>query len=190
MAPDQRFANNTYEVEIDKTEFVEFEKGGCDSVVTRELNGCSVAIIVSSRGPIVAHVPPLPTKHELMSLPPVAVNWNLKGLLNAIDPHTGDHHMEKMMEEFTSLYEQHLDSFPAETLAIMISALYMGEVALPDQRDIMKRAFDKMGISPISAFYSVMKPGDYPQNPKKGLVFIDGGGDSPVVHVEDQAIRL
>jgi hypothetical protein len=39
-------------------------------------------------------------------------------------------------------------------------------IALPDQRAIMNRSFKKMGIIPVSAFYSVMKPGD-PQSPRR-----------------------
>jgi hypothetical protein len=166
-------AQRAHEVGMDKAEFVPFEKNGICSVGTRNLNSCSVAALVSPLGAIFAHIPPRPTTYAT----------------DPQDPFAGDRHVEEMMSEVASLYTQNENYFPPEKSALVVSALYQGNVALPDQRAIMNKSFERMGTIPISGFYSVLKPSD-PRRPAQGTVFVDAGGEKPIVYVEDQEIHL
>lgn len=166
-------ANKALEVGMDKAEFVPFEKQGICCVGTRYLNSCSVTLLVSPFGAILAHIPPRPT---LSSSDPR-------------DPFAGDRHVEEMMEMVASLHAKHKNYFPPKKSALVVSALYQGEVALPDQRAIMSQSSERMGVIPNSAFYSVLKSSD-PRRPGQGTVFVDGRGEKPVVYVEDQEIHL
>ena len=82
------------------------------------------------------------------------------------------------MNEVTSLYTRYQSYFPPKRSAIVVSTLYMGEIALPNQRVIMNKSFEKI---PANAFYSVLKPSD-PRSPGQGTVFIDGGRKSDCVY--------
>jgi hypothetical protein len=161
------------EVEMDKAEFVEFKKDGICSVGTQNLNSCSVAILVSPLGAILAHIAPRPATH----------------LADPLDPFAGDRHVEEIMNKITSLYARYQNFFAPERSAVVVSAIHMGEIALPDQMAIISRSFEKLGIIPASAFYSVPKSSDS-HGPGQGTVFVDGGREKPIVYVEDQEIQL
>jgi hypothetical protein len=180
--PDPQIPDSTYELEMGRTEFIAFNTNGFRSVITRQLNGCSVAMLISSHGPIIAHIPPLPIGHDRPL--PLDISWDL---MDSLDPVAGDRQMQDVMDYFASLYDRHRDSFPPERVAITVHALYAGRIALPEQMNIMHRAFQMMGFTPVSIFYSVLRPGDA-RSPKKGIVFIDGRGPSPIVHVEDLVV--
>ena len=91
--------------------------------ITRHLNGCFAVIIISPYASIVAHIAPLPNPTQ--------------------NPHAGDHNTQQKMTEVESLYRQYQNYFPAAT-GWVVAAVYLGEVALPSQLDIIRATFDRL----------------------------------------------
>lgn len=159
-------------VGLNKVDIVEY---GPDfkSIGTAGLGGCSVAVIVSRRAAILAHISPRPTA--------------------ANAAHDGDEHMEQMMGQVVTLYEESRQLFPPEQSAVAVCAQFLGspdnEIALPDQLEIMNRHFRGLEIAHSLKKYTISIPYG-PEFPGKGTVFVDGSGDRPMVYVEDEIIQL
>ena len=71
----------------------------------------------------------------------------------------------------------------------MISALYRGQPALPDQRRIIEEKLQQAGLAYTNAMYLVLEA-NQPRGPAKGTVLVDArNGGEPVVYVEGQAVH-
>ncbi|OIW25521.1 hypothetical protein CONLIGDRAFT_635343 [Coniochaeta ligniaria NRRL 30616] len=110
------------------------------AIGTANLGSCSVAAIISAFGAILAHIPPLPslTAHEA-------------------DPHAGDNNVRAMMGRVRELYMEYEGYFPVAS-TVVVCAILNGQVALPDQMEIMQEAFRDMGLESVTHTYDV--PGD------------------------------
>lgn len=53
-----------YNVKMNEVKFLAFGDGGLTSIGAGYLNGCSVVMMVSKRGAILAHIPPRPPGYE------------------------------------------------------------------------------------------------------------------------------
>lgn len=155
-------------VKMNSVEYMRFQPGGKIFLGTEDLNGCTAVVIVSKNAAILAHISPRPSGQ----------NTNQA---------TGDTHVKAKMQQLRNLLGQHLNDFKQGTGGVVVYAVYMGEVALRDQKDIIEAQFKSWKLPFQSASYPVLQPGA-PRPPAKGTVLVDAGGEAPVVWVEDKAV--
>ena len=165
-----RNLDQTFEVAMDEVRFLAFQQGSIRCIGTVGLNGCTVVTIVSPFGAILAHIPPHPNK-----------DWG--------DPHAGDRHVQEKMNEVAVLYHRYESYFPSGRTNWVVSAMYQGKVALPDQREIIERNLQKLRLPYANVAYLVLEADDS-RGPGQGTVFIDARGEAPIVYVEDRHINL
>lgn len=154
-----RAENKVEEVRMGAVKFVSFQQK--DAIGTAGLGSCSAVVLASTLGAILAHIPPLPFQSP--------------------DPHAGDVNAQRMMSQVQILYNNNRNYFPLATTRV-ICAVYMGQVALPSQVQIMKNSLQAIGLTPILKQYSV--PGN-PNVPGQGTVVVTSG---PVVYHDDVRI--
>ena len=118
------------------------------AIGTEHLGSCSVVVIASELGAILAHIAPQP------------------GATN--DPFAGDTNVRSAMHQIDTLYQNKRSYFPS-TATIVVCALFRGEVALPNQLDIMMASLRGLGLDPRGISYDV--PGD-PTIRGKGTVMV------------------
>ena len=157
------------EVHMDEVIFVDFARGSVRCVGTAQLNGLTAVAIASPYGAILAHIPPHPDRDRN-------------------NPYAGDNHVEEKMREFISLYRQFQSYFPTGMSTWVVSPMYQGKIALPDQRDIIESKLQEVGLAPGDSTYFVVRSTD-PRGPGKGTVLIDATGDIPIVYVEDRRLN-
>lgn len=161
-------SNDVIEVHMDEVRFVDFAQGSIHGVGTAQLNGCTAVAIASPFGAILAHIPPHP-------------NSDRNNL------YAGDRHVEEKIKEFISLYRRFQSYFPPGMTTWVVSPMYQGEIALPDQRNIIERRLHEVGLTAGDSTYFVVRSTD-PRGPGKGTVFIDARGEAPIVYVEDRRV--
>lgn len=145
-----------------------FQPGGKIFLGTEDLNGCTAVVIVSKDATILGHISPRPSGQNTSQA-------------------TGDAHVRAKMQELSALLSQHLSEFKQGTGGVVVYAIYMGEVALTDQKKIVEDQFKSWKLPFNSVSYPILKPGE-PRPPAKGIVLIDAGGEAPVIWVEDKAM--
>lgn len=120
------------DVAMDQAQFLDFRER--DAIGTQHLGSCSVVVIASAYGAILAHIPPQPE----------ATN----------NPTSGDANAQSMMNQVGSLYRDKREFFPsAET--IVICAVFRGQVALPSQLDIIQMSLIGLGLTTHIFSYDV-----------------------------------
>ena len=107
------------------------------SIGTKDLKGCSVVMIVSPQAAILAYIAPRPPNSDLS------------------DPEAGDRHCQTKMNEVGALYEANKQCFLTYGGSWVLCTVFQGEVALPDQQNIMQNSLAKMGLCPSSLIYSI-----------------------------------
>ena len=137
---------------------------------TRDLAGCSVVIIASQYGAIIAHIVPRPpTAHPM-------------------DTTAGDRNVKAVMNRVGELYEERRNYFPsAETYSIF--AVFDGKIALNDQKRIIEEKIGTLGLAPFNTCLYIT-PRD-PMNAGHGTAFVDSSGRGnryPHVYVEDRLV--
>ncbi|KZF20272.1 hypothetical protein L228DRAFT_249948 [Xylona heveae TC161] len=163
--------NQAYEVYMDEVKFVLFDPTGPKrSVGTAGLNGCSVVTIISPLAAILAHLPPHPGR-----------DWH--------DPYAADRHVEAKMNELINLYRHVREYFRPENTTWVISAMFDGQVALPDQREIIENKLREAGLTSTRSTYMVVDATLF-QGPGQGTVFVDARGGPSIVYVGDRALHL
>jgi len=141
---------------------------------TCNLGSCSVAVIASQYGAILAHISPLP--------PTASGVW--------ADPYAGDNNARRMMDRVHELYILHRDFFQASnTRTYVVSAWYNGAVALPYQLAIIQDRFRQMQLEPSRHKYVV--PGNRAMD-GQGTVLVASPPElswQPSVYVEDELVN-
>jgi hypothetical protein len=137
---------------------------------TRDLAGCSVVIVASQYGTIIAHIVPRPpTAHPL-------------------DTTAGDRNVQAVMNRVGEIYEERRNYFPsADTYSIF--AVFDGKVALNDQKRIIEDKIESLGLAPFNTCLYIT-PRD-PTNAGHGTAFVDSlgrGNRNPHVYVEDRLV--
>lgn len=137
------------------------------AIGTRDLGSCSVVLIASAYGAILAHIPPQP-------------------LQPSPDPFAGDNNVRHMMSRVAALYQQNIRFFPSAD-TVVVCAWFNGAVALPDQMNIMTSSLRQLGLNPIVKTYHV--PGNR-SLPGQGTVIVIKSSDQPKpqIYVEDRPI--
>jgi len=157
-------------VAMNDVQFLAFHQSTISAIGTEGLSGCSVVMVTSQHGAILAHIAPRP---------PMA---------DPQDQHAGDQNVQALMSRVASLYTQQQTYFPvADTF--VVCAVYAGDVALPDQKKIIEGNISQMGLSHLSSlFYDV--PTNR-ANPGQGTTLIDAKehvGQKPAVYVKDKLV--
>jgi hypothetical protein len=140
------------------------------AIGTRGLGSCSVVGVVSKYGAILAHIPPL---HEQPS----------------DNPYAGDDNVLTMMRQVRGMYDYYKQhNFFPDTNTYVICAFFQGQIALPDQMEIMELALQELGPSPTILTYNV--PVDRNRTGHGTVVILSDQEElQPVVYVEDQPIK-
>lgn len=152
-------------VPMGDVQFVTFQQ--MPAIGTRDLGSCSVVVLASAYGAILAHIPPQPARPSA-------------------DPMAGDNNVRSIMDRVATLYERYKTHFPSADTAV-ICAWFQGTVALPDQMNIMVRRLQRMGLQPVIKTYHV--PGNR-NLPGQGTVIVIGGVNQrrSQIYVEDRLI--
>jgi hypothetical protein len=137
------------------------------AIGTSRLGSCSVVVIASEYGAILAHIPPHPDD-------------------GSRDPFAGDNNASYMMAEVAQLFHRYGNFFP-QPEAVVVYAWYNGAVALPDQVDIMYSSLREMGLNPVFRTYRV--PARHFQGSRTVVAIRDGNQRRVRIYVEDQPIQ-
>ncbi|KAJ5374657.1 hypothetical protein N7517_006663 [Penicillium concentricum] len=131
---------------------------------TKDLGSCSVLVIASAYGAILAHIPPQPQ----------ATN----------NPTSGDANVQSMMNQVGTLYRDKRQFF-----SFCRNGLFRGQVALPSQLDIMQMSLIGLGLTTKIISYEV--PGNSTIM-GKGIVIVIKKRDyvKPKILVEDRHVNL
>ncbi|KAK4946490.1 hypothetical protein LTR66_014276 [Elasticomyces elasticus] len=155
---------------MDNIQFLTSRQSQVSSIGTRDLAGCSVVMIASPRGAIVAHISPDPNR-------------------DPNDLQAGDHHVQQAMDRVAAFYDQTKTFFPPGTDTWVVRAVHQEVVASPDQKRTTKVNIARMGLTSFSSILYVVSNGDeYNASSGKGMVFIDGRAAKPIVYVEDRVV--
>ncbi|EED11693.1 hypothetical protein TSTA_108770 [Talaromyces stipitatus ATCC 10500] len=135
------------------------------AIGTRDLGSCSVVLIASAQGAILAHIPPRP-------------------LQPSPDPFAGDNNARNMMNQVATLYQQNRGYFSSAD-SVVVCAWYNGAVALPEQTEIMSSSLRQLGLNPTIRTYHV--PGNR-NLPGQGTVIAIKSANQPrpQIYVEDR----
>lgn len=153
-------------VAMDDVQFLDFQQMA--AIGTGQLGSCSVVVIASAQGAILAHIPPQPRPTN-----------------NPID---GDTNVQSMMDRVGALYHEKQQYFlSADT--VVVCAVFRGEVALPSQLDIMMLSLHGLGLKPEIISYEV--PGN-PAIRGKGTVIVTKKRHQtkPKIFVEDSQVNV
>lgn len=152
-------------VEMDDIKFRRFRSGGPGSLGTMNLNGGTAIAIVSEAGAILAHI-----------MPRLAFDNPKKA--------TGDDHVMEMMTKVQHFLNMRRTAFiDRGTYSVVIYGMYEGEVALPDQLQIISDGLESWGITAKYVSYEVTPA--YQRGPAAGTVLVDGRYEQAALYVED-----
>jgi hypothetical protein len=142
-----------------------FDTNDLVSIGTRNLNGCSVVMVVSVHGAILGHIAPRPS-------------------FDMTNPTAGDDHATMMMNRMTSIYYENQQYFPVGSNSWVVCVTFDGEVGLPDQQRIFERALSDLRLPYFHRAYPA--GGRRDAFPGQGTCFIRYNGNChPPVYVED-----
>ncbi|KAF2461943.1 hypothetical protein BDY21DRAFT_417951 [Lineolata rhizophorae] len=158
-------------VAMNDVQFLAFHESTISAIGTEGLSGCSVVMITSQYGAILAHIPPRPS------------------IADPQDIHAGDRNVRELMSRVMSLYTWRRTYFPtADTF--VLCAVYRGDVALPIQKTIIESSLSRMELPlSFSIFYEV--PADRAR-PGQGTALIDSKNrarQKPAIFVEDRCLN-
>lgn len=142
--------NRLCAVAMNDVQFLAFHQSTQSAIGTEGLSGCSVVMVTSQHGAILAHIPPRPS------------------MADPQDQHAGDQNAQALMSRVASLYTQQQTYFPI-TDTFLVCAVYAGDVALPDQKRIIEDNIFQLGLSPYPSS-SMMSPQTVQIRAKKPLL--------------------
>ena len=149
-------------VNMNEVRFAAFKQ--IPAIGTKDLGSCSVIIVASKLGAILAHISPLPHPTASSS--------------------AGDNHVRSKMAEVQRLVALHQTHgyFPQKD-NLIVCAVYQGAIALPIQVEIMKEVLTAIAPPPNIRTYTV--PGN-DQNPARGtVVVVSNDNQKPIIYIED-----
>lgn len=169
----KQYADNGQLLDVPMGEALVVDFRQMAAIGTHRLGSCSVAMVVSEHGAILAHIPPLPSPMSDDEL--------------AGDPDAGSENVHAMMRRVRELHGSCQAWFLTAT-AHVVCAWYQGAVALPDQLAIMQGHFREMGLEPAIHYYVV--PGDLDKLGKGTVMAISSApGTYPAIYVEDSPVN-
>lgn len=154
----------TVNVPVNAVRFMAFQSAGQTCLVTHGLNSCSAIAIVSQHAAILAHIAPQP-----------ATNSN--------NPYAGDQNMQARMNEVATLFTSYSTYFQGNHVWVVYAV--MGNwIALPDQKAIIDRTLEGLGLNYTNCPYTVV-PGLY-RPPGHGTVVVDARNGTPEVYIDER----
>lgn len=156
------------EIQMDEVGFQTFSEP-VTAIGTKDLRSCSVMLVASPTGAILAHIPP-----------------------------RGDDYAIQMMTQFCNLYQAKKTAhFSAtnQTWVVMGMIEQDGQFSMPleDQKKIIDSKLDGIGLAnrgDATYRFQLRLAASSPTFPGKGTVFVDGIGPKPIIYVEDRAVTL
>ncbi|KAL2851370.1 hypothetical protein BJX68DRAFT_266282 [Aspergillus pseudodeflectus] len=151
-------------------EFVAFNTK--PAIGTIGLNSCSVVIIASQHGAILAHIPP-------------RLN------LTSDDLHEGDRNVRRMMGLVKAEHDRYkpLGWFP-DNETVIVCAWFQGALALEDQVQIMYESLQELGCKPMFQTYEV--PVDQSRR-GQGTVLVTSltrmANGKPTIYIQDRPMQ-
>ncbi|KAL6230755.1 hypothetical protein BDW75DRAFT_221838 [Aspergillus navahoensis] len=144
---------------------VSFVGSGLKAIGTQNLNGCMAVIMASTRGAVLAHIPPLP--------------------FPTTDPDACINHTRNLMGPFLNRCRVTFSDQEIKN-SVLVYAMYTGQVAMPAQRDYIHSVFlENLEKNQFPREYSYsVQPGGH-TSPEKGTVFIDGRSGRPKLYIEN-----
>jgi len=157
-------------VGINKVKFVPFPKkptkGQICSAGIRQLSACSVVIVVSELGAIVAHIGP-----------------NEEG---ATEPNSYLRLTWKMMNNVARLYQDNSRCFSESTRPFVVVATFEGSIVVPEQVDIMVSSLMEIKLVPQLVKRPIQPAVD--DSSPEGTILVLGGSSTFKVFVEDEVL--
>lgn len=155
------------EVAMDRARIVFFTQ--TLGIGTRNLNSCTVAVIVSQHAAIMAHIAPN------------SFTGAASGDLNA-----GLVHVQQVTNLALSLLDHYQDYFPPQSTSCIISASpdYGVYVPLDHQRDQIASMLRQRSLTVSSTTYHI--PVSEVPGPAKGMVFLTKQPGRPTLYIADQ----
>ena len=155
------------EVAMDRVGIVVFTQ--TRGIGTRNLNSCTVVIIVSSYAAIMAHIAP-------NSLAGAASGNPAAGLL----------HVQAVMNQAMALYTQYQAYFPAQSTSCVISASPDNGVTVPlsHQRNQIAGMLTQRGLT-VSATTHHIPVSEVP-GPARGMALVSTRSGRPALYIADQ----
>ncbi|KAJ5108601.1 hypothetical protein N7456_005276 [Penicillium angulare] len=146
---------------------------------TQGLGGCTVVIIASSQGAILAHIAPLP-------LPTLSDPKPLDR-----DP-VGDQYVESMMSQVDDLYTLYRNWLQSATVRIICATrcAHNNQRADPELSHhvaMMESHLQSMGLRPRRIYYTIPVVRDV-NRPTQGTAFVEAGPDGPIIYHENVRI--
>ena len=126
-------AGDVQMVAMDDVQFLDFQQ--MPAIGTGQLGSCSVVVIASAQGAILAHIPPQPRPTN--------------------NPTDGDTYVRSMMNRISRLYREKQQRYFLSADTVVVCAVFRGEVALPSQLDIMMLSLHGLGLTPKIISYEV-----------------------------------
>ena len=164
-------SGTTLEVAMNEVRVVSFQTGPFKCIGTRNLNGCTAVTIASPYAAVLAHIAP-----RAFDADP-----------NDVD--AGDNNCKAKMDQLVGFYNQYKQFFPPGRTTWVISALYRGQPALPDQRRIIEEKLQQADLTFVDTMYLVLEANE-PRGPEKGTVLIDARNEGqPMIYVEGQVVH-
>ncbi|KAL3480774.1 hypothetical protein BJX99DRAFT_219636 [Aspergillus californicus] len=160
-----QFNQALVEVEMGEIGFTSFDQNM--AIGTKGLGSCSVVIIASQHGAIVAHIK----------------------LIREDDPslYSGDNNARRAMDQVRMMHDYYvnLGYFPS-ALTTVVCATFMDNWVLSSQVNIMQSVLQQMGYSPDIRTYPIPAV----EGPGQGEVVVSstGNGMMPMVYVKDSVI--
>lgn len=150
------------EVPMDQARIVFFAQ--TPGIGTRNLNGCTVVVIVSSHAAIMAHIAPNSPAGQ---------------------PGAGMAHVSAILQQASALYTQYKPYFPATSTSCVISASFSnGIVPLDDQRDLIVSKLAQQGLTVSATTYQV--PISSVSGPARGMAFLNNSSGRSTLYLADQ----
>lgn len=139
------------------------------------LLGSSVVAIISDKGAIMAKIEPDPHSYEEGKYTPGSCPPHVTNQLNAL----GEWIVEK----------PHLFGKNEKLWGLVYSKTYDGKIADELLEEAMKNALEKLGVPMMQVTYEGKRGYNCTRpDPWNPMVWIDGGGEKPVVWVDDEMI--
>ncbi|KAK1811765.1 hypothetical protein LTR12_013862 [Friedmanniomyces endolithicus] len=166
-------ARGVVTVGMNDVQFCDFRQT-VKAIGTRDLKGCHVVIVVSGYGAVLGHISPR------------------SGRQQPGEVHGGDNHIDEQMQRLKTVYESFKarNFFPQSGSGThTIHAMLNGEIALPDQKELIERHLMEMGLPrPTSFSYNVDLHANANADSSKGTVLLLGNSSPPTLLVEDSVV--
>ncbi|CAK1366609.1 hypothetical protein CB0940_09031 [Cercospora beticola] len=133
-------------------------------LATEGLNSCTAVAIVSRNGSVLAHIAP-----RTESVP-------------------GDDNVRVLMQSVIQHYNSRKQAglSPDSTTSIVLTAVYGGNIALPNQINTIRLVLDRLGLPIVFQQYRVHEIGEHRREGETSIIVHGRHGRDPRIYVNDR----